>query len=101
MIFRLTCTECGASARAEIGSPEKVPPHISPMACALRAAARRGWVYRGGRIGKSVVDVVCPACAKPLYLEGDVDPRDATPGSYESDLRDDPPVSTVVSEDTK
>lgn len=98
MIFRLIC-KCGSSARAEIPSPETIPSHLTPLAVALRRAARQGWIYRGGRIGKSVVDVVCPACRDPMYLDGDVDPRDVVPGTYESDLRDEPAVATVVEEE--
>lgn len=83
MIFRLVC-ECGASARAEVS--DSAPPGISPMALALRKATKSGWVYRGGRMGKSVITVVCPKCRDPLYLEADVEPVSAVPSTYEEDL---------------
>ena len=100
MIYRLVCTGCRASARADVAD-HKIPAHVSPLALALRRAAKVGWLYRGGRIGKSVIDVLCPRCHPvPLHLEGDVDPRDATAKSYEFDLTDDPEEPTVVVEDT-
>lgn len=91
-LFRLVCA-CGATARAEVS--DNAPANIAPLALALRAAAKKGWIYRGGRIGKSVVDIVCPACRDPLYLEGDVAPADAEPGTYELDLTAEPAEPTL------
>ena len=80
----MVCTGCGDSARAEVS--DKLPPEVNAMALALRVASKRGWAYRGGRIGKSVIDVMCPKCREPLYLEADTQPADATPSTHEEDV---------------
>ena len=86
-VFRLVCA-CGASARCVVS--DQAPAGIDPKALALRKAARQGWMYRGGRMGKSVITVVCPKCRDPLLLEADVAPADVTPSTHEED------VATVV-----
>lgn len=85
MIFRLVC-RCGARGRAEV-QEDRLPPHISPVVAALRRAAKLGWKYRNGRMGKSVISVVCPRCrGRGLYLEADIVPAEASPSTHEEDL---------------
>lgn len=94
--FRLQC-DCGAEAKADVSYA--LPAGIDPRAFALQAAAKKGWVYRNGVIGKSVISVVCPKCRpEPLVLDGDVDPRGAVPATHEEDMATpttptDPPIS--------
>lgn len=85
MTFRFICTSCNRTARAEISF---CPPWLSPIALALNSIARKnGWVYRNGRIGKSVVSVICFSCRPPrLDLEADYSPVDVVPGTYEDDV---------------
>jgi hypothetical protein len=83
-LFRLQC-ECGDEAKVNVSY--SLPAGLDPRAVALQQAAKRGWVYRNGRMGKSVITVVCPKCKpEPLRLDGDIDPVDAKPATYEEDL---------------
>lgn len=85
MIVRLQCTLCNSSAKAEVDT-SKIPAWLDPRALAIRIAVKQlAWCYRGGRISKSVVDMVCFKHRKPMYLDGDIAPADAIPGTYEDD----------------
>lgn len=84
-MYRLLC-DCGDHMKVEIDE-DRCPKQFSPKVAALRAGASRGWKYRGGRIGKTVMTVVCPKCrGNAMFFEGDVDPRDAVPATYQEDL---------------
>lgn len=83
-LYRLQCA-CGAEMQARVSYA--LPGGNDPRAVALQQAAKRGWVYRNGRMGKSVITVECPKCRpEPLRLDGDVAPADAQPATHEEDL---------------
>jgi hypothetical protein len=49
-----------------------IPPDVDPRAVAMKAMTQKGWSYRNGQIGKSVMTMTCPAHkTEPLKLEAD------------------------------
>lgn len=97
MIVRFNCSRCGSSAKAEVDT-SKLPDWVSPHALAIRVAVRRlGWRYQNGRIGKSVITMVCVLHGDPMHLDGDIDPAQAMPGTYEDDCAIE--VDTAPSDD--
>lgn len=80
MLVRVLCGSCDKTARVEV--PPDALPHIDRRALALGALADKGWAYRNGQMGKSVVTALCPKCRpKPLRLDADFVPAEVPPGS--------------------
>jgi hypothetical protein len=73
MTVRIAC-DCGASLRYEVDEA-KLQLHtrreyafgdhvLDPRAFPMRCASLMGWRFTGGRIGRSVIDMMCPKCAR-------------------------------------
>lgn len=85
LTFRLLCA-CGDHMTVKV-DPDRCPGNITPKVAAMRAGASQGWKYRGGRMGKTVMTVVCLKCrGRAMFLEADIDPRDAVPATFEDDV---------------
>lgn len=84
MIFRILCAFCPTSARAEVR--EDSTGWLASIALALAAMSQSGWVYRNGRIGKSVCTMLCPKCRPAaLRLDADFPPAEVQPGTWKED----------------